>query len=373
MEKRFFEKLGFQPSLLGLGCMRFPQANGKIDLAETEKIVDACIAGGVNYFDTAYVYGDGDSENAVRRTLVEHYPRERFYIANKLPMWLLPEGHTPQALLETSLRRTGAAYFDNYLLHNLNQENWEICQKEHLVDFIFAKKTAGIIRNAGFSFHDTPEVLRSILDAADWDFVQLQVNYYDWETAQRAKEQYELVAARGIPCIIMEPVRGGALAAPHTDVTNLLAGADPEASPASWALRFAGSLPGAAVVLSGMSTMEQAEENLRLFGRFQPLSAQEAALLNRAVDLMERLPLIPCTGCNYCGGCPKNIRISSAFEAYNSCMRFGQMADLQARIQSCGIADCIACGKCEAHCPQRIAIPAELKKVLAAAENEVSG
>ena len=371
MEKRLFNKLGFETSLLGLGCMRFPQKNGKIDLLETEKLVDACMAGGINYFDTAYVYGDGDSENAVKRTLVERYPRERFYLANKLPMWLIPEGHTPQELLETSLKRTGVTYFDQYLLHNLNQENWEICKKENLVDFIFAKKAAGAVRNAGFSFHDTPEVLHEILDAADWDFVQLQINYYDWETAQRAKEQYEMVEARGIPCIIMEPVRGGSLASPHPDVVSLLTAAAPKASPASWALRFAGSLPNTAVVLSGMSDMAQVTENLRLFGQFQPLSIAETELLQQAVSILESLPLIPCTGCNYCKGCPKGVRISSAFEAYNSCLRFDQMADLRARIQSCGIADCIECGKCEGHCPQHIAIPKELKRVLACAEAEV--
>lgn len=367
MEKRSFQKLGFETSLLGLGCMRFPQKGGKIDRAETEKLVDACIAGGINYFDTAYVYGDGDSENAVRRTLVERYPRDSFYVANKLPMWLLPEGHTPQELLETSLRRTGVTYFDNYLLHNLNQENWEICKTENLVDFIFAKKAAGIIRNAGFSFHDTPEVLSEILKDADWDFVQLQINYYDWETAQRAKEQYEMVAARGIPCIIMEPVRGGALASPHPDVVSLLAGSDPQASPASWALRFAGSLPDTAVVLSGMSTVAQAVENLRLFDRFHPLSGEETALLSQAVGVMESLPLIPCTGCDYCKDCPKDVRISGAFEAYNACLRFDQMDALQARVQSFHIADCIECGKCETHCPQHIEIREELKKVLAAA------
>lgn len=373
MEKRLFNKLGFETSLLGLGCMRFPQKNGKIDLLETEKLVDACMAGGINYFDTAYVYGDGDSENAVKRTLVERYPRERFYLANKLPMWLIPDGHTPQELLETSLKRTGVTYFDQYLLHNLNQENWEICKKENLVDFIFAKKAAGAVRNAGFSFHDTPEVLHEILDAADWDFVQLQINYYDWETAQRAKEQYEMVEARGIPCIIMEPVRGGSLASPHPDVVSLLTAADPKASPASWALRFAGSLPNTAVVLSGMSDMAQVTENLRLFGQFQPLSAVETELLRQAVSILESLPLIPCTGCNYCKDCPKGVRISSAFEAYNSCLRFDQMADLRARIQSCGIADCIECGKCEGHCPQHIAIPKELKRVLACAEAEAIG
>jgi len=264
-------------------------------------------------------------------------------------------------------------YFDQYLLHNLNQENWEICKKENLVDFIFAKKAAGAVRNAGFSFHDTPEVLHEILDAADWDFVQLQINYYDWETAQRAKEQYEMVEARGIPCIIMEPVRGGSLASPHPDVVSLLTAAAPKASPASWALRFAGSLPNTAVVLSGMSDMAQVTENLRLFGQFQPLSIAETELLQQAVSILESLPLIPCTGCNYCKGCPKGVRISSAFEAYNSCLRFDQMADLRARIQSCGIADCIECGKCEGHCPQHIAIPKELKRVLACAEAEAIG
>lgn len=368
MEKRIFDKLGFETSLLGLGCMRFPQKDGKIDLAETEKLVDACIAGGINYFDTAYVYGDGDSEHAVRRTLVERYPRERFYLANKLPMWLLPEGHTPQELLETSLRRTGVSYFDNYLLHNLNQENWDICKKERLVDFIFAKKAAGIVRNAGFSFHDTPEVLNEILHAGDWDFVQLQINYYDWETAQRAREQYEMVTERGIPCIIMEPVRGGALASPHPDVVFLLRSADPEASPASWALRFAGSLPNTAVVLSGMSTMEQVEENLRLFNHFQLLSGEEQELLRQAVAVLEGLALIPCTGCNYCKDCPEDVRISSAFDAYNTCLRFDQMAELQTRIQELHISNCIECGKCEGHCPQHIAIRSELKKILACTE-----
>lgn len=370
MEKRFFNQLGFETSLLGLGCMRFPQKDGKIDLSETEKLVDACMAGGINYFDTAYVYGDGDSENAVKRTLVERYPRERFHIANKLPMWLLPEGHTPQELLDTSLRRTGVTYFDNYLLHNLNQENWEICKKERLVAFIFAQKAAGVIRNAGFSFHDTPEVLSEILNAADWDFVQLQINYYDWETAQRAKEQYELVAARGIPCIIMEPVRGGSLASPHPAVVSLLADADSKASPASWALRFAGSLPNAAVVLSGMSDLAQVTENLRLFGPLQPLNEAEAGLLQQAVTILESLPLIPCTGCNYCKDCPKDVRIASAFDAYNSCLRFDRMADLKTRVEGLRLPDCIECGECEGRCPQHIAIPEELKKVLTYAQAE---
>ena len=195
--------------------MRFPQKEGKIDLEETQKLVDACVAGGINYFDTAYVYGDGDSENAVRRTLVERYPREQFHVADKLPIWMLPNGHTPEELMETSLQRLGVDYFDLYLLHNLNKEHWEICQQKKLIPFLFAQKEKGVVRHAGFSFHDTPELLEEILKAADWDFVQLQINYYDWETAQRAREQYELVAARGIPCIIMEPVRGGRTRTPY--------------------------------------------------------------------------------------------------------------------------------------------------------------
>ena len=196
---------------------------------------------------------------------------------------------------------------------------------------------------------------------------RLQINYYDWETAQRAKEQYEMVAARGIPCIIMEPVRGGSLASPHPDVVSLLADANPKASPASWALRFAGSLPNTAVVLSGMSDMAQVTENLRLFGQFQPLSGVENKLLRQAVSILESLPLIPCTGCNYCKDCPKDVRISNAFEAYNSCLRFDKMGDLKTRIDGLHLPDCIECGKCEGHCPQHIAIREELKKVLSAA------
>lgn len=371
METRSFKKLGFAPSLLGLGCMRFPQKDGKIDLEETQRLVDACVAGGINYFDTAYVYGDGDSENAVRRTLVERYPREQFHVADKLPIWMLPSGHTPEELMATSLQRLGVDYFDLYLLHNLNKEHWKICQQKKLIPFLFAQKEKGVVRHAGFSFHDTPELLEEILKAADWDFVQLQINYYDWETAQRAREQYELVAARGIPCIIMEPVRGGALASPHPNAVSLLQSAAPDASLASWALRFAGSLPGAACVLSGMSTMKQVEENLRLFGCFQPLSEAEKGTLRQAVSILESLPLIPCTGCNYCKDCPKAVRISNAFDAYNSCLRFDKLPELNKRIQGLHMEDCIECGKCERHCPQHIAIPKELKRVLACAESAV--
>ena len=367
MEKRLFNKLGFETSLLGLGCMRFPQKNGKIDLLETEKLVDACMAGGINYFDTAYVYGDGDSENAVKRTLVERYPRERFYLANKLPMWLIPEGHTPQELLETSLKRTGVTYFDQYLLHNLNQENWEICKKENLVDFIFAKKAAGAVRNAGFSFHDTPEVLHEILDAADWDFVQLQINYYDWESENvQSRKCYEVAEKHGVPVIVMEPVKGGTLANMVGEPARILRALDENASYASYAVRYAASLPNVILVLSGMSDLKQLQDNTAYMKDFQPLTDKEQQAIGKVVEELEKLPTIPCTNCRYCvEGCPKKIRIPDIFGVYNMGVQFG-LTDVTRGSYRCQIdgsgkaGDCIKCGKCEAQCPQHL----EIRKLL---------
>ena len=367
MEKRLFNKLGFETSLLGLGCMRFPQKNGKIDLLETEKLVDACMAGGINYFDTAYVYGDGDSENAVKRTLVERYPRERFYLANKLPMWLIPEGHTPQELLETSLKRTGVTYFDQYLLHNLNQENWEICKKENLVDFIFAKKAAGAVRNAGFSFHDTPEVLHEILDAADWDFVQLQINYYDWESENvQSRKCYEVAEKHGVPVIVMEPVKGGTLANMVGEPARILSALDENASYASYAVRYAASLPNVILVLSGMSDLKQLQDNTAYMKDFQPLTDKEQQAIGKVVEELEKLPTIPCTNCRYCvEGCPKKIRIPDIFGVYNMGVQFGvtdvTRGSYRCQIDGSGKAgDCIKCGKCEAQCPQHL----EIRKLL---------
>ena len=242
MEKRLFNKLGFETSLLGLGCMRFPQKNGKIDLLETEKLVDACMAGGINYFDTAYVYGDGDSENAVKRTLVERYPRERFYLANKLPMWLIPEGHTPQELLETSLKRTGVTYFDQYLLHNLNQENWEICKKENLVDFIFAKR-----RQGRFGMPASPSMIRRRFCMKFWmpptgTLFSSRSIIMTGKRPSAQRNNMKWLRPAAFPASSWSRARRLArFAASRRGLSAYRC--RPKGKPGSWALRFAGSFP----------------------------------------------------------------------------------------------------------------------------------
>lgn len=366
MKHHIFENLNCTPSLLGLGCMRFPRTKlGTLDMDAVCRMVDYCMDKGINYYDTAYVYGPmGESEKAVRKALVERYPRESFMLADKLPAWVVESFKlSPKRIFETTCKRLGVTYIDFYLLHSLDDTNWKLCKKHNLVEFARNLKKDGKIKRLGFSFHGTPELLREIIKEGEWDFVQLQLNYYDWETKQRAREQYEIVENAGIPVIVMEPVRGGALANPHAEVLTPLKEVSPEASPASWALRFAGSLPGVVTVLSGMSDEAQVKENVDMFNNFKPLTETEYEAVKKAAEAFNKLPIIPCTGCNYCSDCPKKIKISKAFRTYNEAIQFNRADGLKKELSKLKINSCLECGLCAGHCPQHIDIPEELKRL----------
>ena len=358
--------LGQNTPKLGFGLMRLPKLkNGEIDLEQVKRMVDLFMDAGQTYFDTAYVYDDGKSEEAARKALVERYDRDKFTLCTKLNAWM--GAHDEQSAKQqffTSLERTGAGYFDYYLLHALQPGNYHLYEKYHLWDFVKEQKAKGLIRHWGFSFHATPEILEEVLDAhPDTEFVQLQLNYADWESEKvAARKCYEIVRRYGKPIVVMEPVKGGALANPQEDVAKLLKAAAPERSAASWAIRYAASLDGIITVLSGMSNEAQMRDNLSYMRRFEPLSESEREVIAKAQELLGSAKTIPCTACHYCTpGCPMNIPIPEIFAARNRQLGAGQLsrgkADYAAATANGGKAEtCIACGQCESACPQQLSV-----------------
>ncbi len=361
------EELEFNKNKLGFGLMRLPRKGLGVDIPQMKQMVDRFIEAGLTYFDTAFVYPG--SEDAARKALVERHPRERYTIATKLFAAMVPTEKAAKQELDTSLTRTGAGYFDYYLLHSLMKSNYKKYEKFHLWDFVQEEKAKGRIRHYGFSFHDGPELLDEILTAhPDVEFVQLQINYADWEDASvQSRANYEVARRHGKPIVIMEPVKGGALANPPKEVQQIFKKANPDASFASWAIRFAASLEGVLAVLSGMSNLEQMEDNLSYMQCFQPLNEQERQAIREAQVVMNGINAIPCTACRYCTeGCPKEIPIPDIFAARNKQLLWGQLAegknDYQSIVQAGrGASECIACGQCEQICPQQIKVISQLK------------
>ena len=360
---------------LGFGLMRLPKGeDGRIDVEQVKKMVDLFLAAGQTYFDTAYVYDEGNSEKAAKAALVDRYPREKFTLATKLNARVAADADEAKRQLETSLERTGAGYFDYYLLHALGPSNANQYDEYGLWDFVKEQKEKGRIKHWGFSFHGGPELLdRLLTDHPDTEFVQLQINYLDWEDPTVAsRANYEVARKHGKSVVIMEPVKGGALADPIPDVKTLLSQGNPSASFASWAVRYAASLDGIITVLSGMSNVEQMEDNLSYMKEFEPLTAAEREVIAAVREVYAGIDSIPCTRCRYCvDGCPKQIPIPQIFAARNRQLVLGQMergkADYARAVEGVGsAADCIACGQCERACPQQIRIIEQLK---AAAEN----
>lgn len=355
---------------LGFGLMRLPVHEDKtIDHDKTCSMVDTFLANGFTYFDTAYPYHSGTSEGATKKFLVERHPRDSYTLATKLPGWKLSDTVTPQQLFDEQLERTGAGYFDYYLLHAVSADNVHKYDGHDCWNWGLKLKEEGKIRWFGFSFHDTPEVLDELLSKHKVDFVQLQINYLDWENETvQSGGCYEVATKHGVPVVVMEPVKGGTLASMPEAAADILKGYNPNASLPSWAIRFAASLENVMVVLSGMSNQEQMEDNTTTMAEFQPLNAEEQSVLGQAAAKLRELKMVPCTGCRYCvDDCPKGILIPDIIHCLNHTRVYGRSDDMKERYQELANAgspasECIACGQCEDACPQHLTVPAIMKE-----------
>lgn len=359
-------------SRLGLGNMRLPcktpikrESNPLIDYNKAQELVDMAYENGVNYFDTAYMYHAGKSEKFIGQAL-KKYPRESYYLADKLPIWMCKKPADMQKIFDKQLQRTGIDCFDFYLLHSLDKGNFEKCEKYGAYDFLLEKQKQGLIKNIGFSFHGTIDDLKAIVAAHHWDFAQIQMNYLDWKN-QDAKTQYEVLTEAGIPVIVMEPVRGGKLADVPKRVEELFKNNAPDKSIASWAIRFCATHDNVLTILSGMNAKEQMLDNLQSLTDFVPMTDVELKICQNAASIINESEIIPCTGCDYCADCPKSVKISTIFDVYNKLKTEEYTAD-QAKEKYAQIdvnhTQCVACGKCKEHCPQSIDIPKMLSETI---------
>ena len=375
MEYRNWNKNDLRTSLLGFGCMRFPTlADGSIDEPRAAALLNTAKAAGVNYFDTAYPYHNGQSEPFVGR-VIAGWPRSSFYLATKMPLWNCKSLADAQRIFEAQFERLGVEYIDFYLLHSLHKARYQQAKELGVVDWLWQQKAAGRIRNLGFSCHDNAAGLEYILKDQPWDFCQLQYNYLD--TDDRAEEisgtrGYQLTEEYEVPLIIMEPIKGGTLAALPADAAAPLRSLRPAASDASWALRWVGSHKNVHCILSGMSTEEQLADNLATFARFAPLSTAESAAVEKAAAILHSRIRIGCTGCRYCMPCPMGVDIPDNFSIWNRLGMFQQPEAIKTQWterfpDSEKALHCIRCGKCETVCPQKLPI----RTALAAAQAEL--
>lgn len=362
---------------LGFGFMRLPLVNGEFENVDKEtlcRMVDHFMAKGFQYFDTAWFYHNGQSEAAVKECLVSRYPRSAFLLADKMPLVLIKKEEELEEYFNTQLLRCGVEYFDYYLIHDMGGDRLKAAEQMHVFDFIQKKKEAGSVKRMGFSFHDTADVLDKILtEHPEADFVQIQLNYLDWESEViQSRKCYETAGRHGKPVIVMEPVKGGTLARLPAEAESILRSCDPDMSTASWAIRFAASQENVMLVLSGMSSMEQLIDNTSYMENFVPLTGQELAVIGQVADSINSSIAIPCTGCSYCTlHCPMNIAIPKYFSLYNTEMQELSSKAWTAQLMLYGhlseqfgkARECIECGQCEEMCPQHLHIRDWLKKV----------
>jgi len=374
-------------SILGFGAMRLPLVGGTekptdsfdpartIDEEETARMIEYAIRYGVNYFDAAYNYHGGKSEVVLGKILKPH--RDRVIIATKLPVFLVKERGDFDRFLDEQLRRLQTPCLDFYLLHGLNAKTWESSKGMDVLPFLDRAKSDGRVRHVGFSFHDTLAVFKEIADAYDWTMCQIQYNYLD-EQYQAGKEGLKYAASRGIGVAVMEPLRGGKLARVPPTVERLLDSSVEKRRPAEWGLRWAWNHSEVATVLSGMSTLDQVQENIRFAeeGRADSLSADDLAIVRRARKAYRRLLKVDCTGCAYCMPCSSGVNIPMNFSLYNDVMTFsdptGVMVYNAFMLPEQRASACVDCGECEEKCPQHIPIREELKKVHATLYRESS-
>ena len=356
---------------LGFVFLRMPRTDEmdekSIDMESVCALADAFMERGGDYFDTAYTYLEGMSEAAIREAVVRRHKRGSFRIADKLPPWCLKSEGDCERIFAEQLARCGVDYFDLYLLHGMDAENVEICEKFGVFDFLRGLKERGLAKRIGFSFHDDPSVLEYILSRhPEMEFVQLQINYLDWlSPVIRAKDCYDIAVRYGLPVMVMEPVKGGSLASLPPEAKAALDELHPDWTPADWAVRFAQSLEGVEIVLSGMNSLSQIEANM---ADISPLNAGELAALAKAAEIIRQNTAVGCTGCRYCTPhCPNNMDIPGYFALYNDyCRSPGEKWKMEYLYARLGQIDCLGCGECARHCPQRLDIPAHLEKVKAA-------
>jgi len=366
MEKRKLEKLGIETSLLGFGCMRFPtNSDGKINYDETEKMIDKAIAQGVNYIDTAYPYHGGESEVVVGKIL-KKYDRNSFYLATKLPVWDVKKVEDVDRIFNEQLNKLQVDYVDFYLMHAMNKDRWDEMLEIGCVKRLEELKAEGKIKYLGFSFHDCYETFEEMINYREWDFAQIQFNYMDVDE-QAGIKGYKLAEEKGVPLVIMEPIKGGSLASFAPELAEKFAELDKDASIASFALRWVGTFPNVKVILSGMSTMEQVEDNLKTFGGFKPLSDKEQTVIAEVKEILESRVKNGCTGCAYCMPCPAGVDIPGSFRAWNTYYAYQNYGVVKWSWEE-GIGEsrqpknCIKCGKCESACPQKISIREDLER-----------
>ena len=349
-------------SRLGFGCMRFPTLeDGAIDKNAALEMIDLAYQNGVNYFDTAYGYHNGNSELFVREAL-SRYPRDSYYLADKMPTWLCNMDEDLPRLFDEQLQKCGVSYFDFYLMHSLDAERWAKMKERDGYAFLLEKKRQGKIRHLGFSYHGDFDTFCEIIDTCAWDFVQIQINYVD-DVMLDSRAYYNKLTAAGVPCFVMEPVRGGFLANLPEEARAELEALEPETSSAAWALRWCLNMDNMPVILSGMSSLEQVRDNLATVSSFQPLTQAEADAITRTRERILSIKTVPCTACRYCMDCSFGVDIPEVFGIYNRYKLFNDQFRTFADYRELGghtAESCVACGACAPMCPQSIAIPDRL-------------
>lgn len=362
-------------SAIGFGLMRLPQKLGGPDVEAVQKMVDYAMEHGINYFDTAWFYHGGKSELTAGKVL-KKYPRNSFYLADKLPLSRLGGKDTVIPTFNEQLKRCQVDYFDFYLAHNINKSEWETLKKCNVYEQLLKKKQEGKIKYLGFSIHDTPELLEEVISTYKWDFVQLPINLIDWEKTDssgwygvNAKKQYEIATKAGLPVVVMNPLKGGQLSTLNNAAVELLKKENPDASPSSWSLRYVASLENVFCVLSGMTEMEHMVDNVNTFINFKPLTEKEQKVLSNAIAVYKSSGAITCTYCQYCVGCPVGIDIPKNFNIYNQYKADNKKENFIAAYESIKAENradkCISCGVCKPKCPQKLDIPTLLKDVAA--------